>query len=268
MSEPKTYPVNESFETLLRSIVVVLLLHMSSTYIYALSDPLTPDKIRYVGKSNDPKHRLQNHRIPLALTKTHHRANWIRSLEGRKPVLRILATVSMAGWERHERAWITRLRNAGHDLVNTVRGGEGGATYGHLGRKHSEETKRRISEAKKGIKVGDKIREQMSVSARAAWDKKCTEQRKAMGAKVARARERNGTTNRGRTFSHSAETRLKMSQAAKARLRTAKGRLQLEMAAHTSAGLRRGVCNSAQAQRMKVCYAEGTILCHNPRKLI
>ena len=52
---------------------------METTYIYTLSDPRN-NLVRYVGKTSNPKMRLQNHMNRKHNERTHKR-NWIESLK-------------------------------------------------------------------------------------------------------------------------------------------------------------------------------------------
>ena len=56
------------------------------TFIYGLCDPET-NEIRYIGKSNQPKKRLQDHIYSCERTVT-HKNNWIKSLLNKKYELR------------------------------------------------------------------------------------------------------------------------------------------------------------------------------------
>ena len=78
------------------------------TYIYGLVDPET-DKMRYVGKSNNPKVRYHYH---LADKNTNpHKTAWIRGLSerGLKPKLVIIEETTQKQWEERERYWIKPL---------------------------------------------------------------------------------------------------------------------------------------------------------------
>lgn len=123
--------------------------------IYGLIDPRTKE-IRYVGKSDNPVKRLRRHLGKKNIQKSFHAARWLRSLVeiGLKPEIAILEVVSGGeNWEDRERHWIAYLRSEGCDLTNTSPGGEGGATYGRLGKKNSEEHKRNCSLARKGVSI-------------------------------------------------------------------------------------------------------------------
>lgn len=112
--------------------------------IYCLIDPRT-NKIRYVGKADDPDDRLKHH---LRERETTHKAKWIVSLKkrGLQPRLAILEEVRPGAWKEREQFWIAYLREQGCDLTNLTKGGDG-----TIGFRHSEKTKARLSEAKRGI---------------------------------------------------------------------------------------------------------------------
>jgi hypothetical protein len=94
------------------------------TYIYGLKDPNT-NEIRYIGKSDNPKARFQNH---MALSKAdvnRHKKHWISGLlaQGQKPLLVTLEKVSDKQWEDRERWWIQHGRASGWPLTNLADGG-------------------------------------------------------------------------------------------------------------------------------------------------
>jgi hypothetical protein len=114
------------------------------TYIYALKDPRT-DEVRYVGKTAHLRIRYNQHVNITQLKKRRrtHLSNWIFLLEslGLKPTLQILEETEKDNWVELERKWIKHFTN----LCNSTEGGEG-----LLGFKHSDDTKQRISQIKKG----------------------------------------------------------------------------------------------------------------------
>lgn len=95
-------------------------------YIYGLADPNTL-RIRYVGKSNNPKERLTGHLSERSLHTKNEKNAWLRSLleQGLRPVLIILQEITHGCWAEAERAWICILRMQGCKLTNTSDGGEG-----------------------------------------------------------------------------------------------------------------------------------------------
>lgn len=126
-----------------------------TTFLYALCQPLTGE-IRYIGKSDKPKDRLQKH-IHFALHKKpkFHTADWIRSLaaNGQKPQLLILGEVPSDSWEDWERSTIAAARACGMDLTNTTDGGDGssrGERNHNYGKKYSPERCAAMSAAGKG----------------------------------------------------------------------------------------------------------------------
>jgi len=118
---------------------------MPICHIYTLFDPAEPDRVGYVGKTiSKPVVRLQGH---IDDKKRSYKRSWIESIQklGRRPQIRVIESVESEDRNLHderERYWIGFYRAAGHPLTNLKDGGEGGAL--------SEDTKRRISESKKG----------------------------------------------------------------------------------------------------------------------
>jgi len=153
--------------------------------IYALIDPRVDDDImcvRYVGKSRCIIHRLSEHRYQAKIGTDTYLYHWYNKLlsEGVEPVLVVIRNVSKKLSGSWEKAYIKKFKSLGAKLVNLTAGGDG--SFGHV---MSDETKRKISEAKKGIKYTE-------------------EQKKRMGA-----------PKRGRKFSD--EHRRKLSEAGKGR---------------------------------------------------
>lgn len=126
---------------------------MDTTFIYGLNDPETGE-CRYVGKANDPHDRLfgTGGHIYDCKTKKHHCANWIRSLvtRGLVPHLEILQEVPKSEWKLWERVWIKASRKIGMNLTNSTDGGENPPS--HKGKKRSLETRKKLSESKRGEK--------------------------------------------------------------------------------------------------------------------
>lgn len=100
---------------------------MQTTFIYILKDPVT-NKVRYVGKSNNPRRRLTYHLDKTKDLGTHKR-NWINSLIT-KPILEIIKEVPKNEWQKYEKYYIDYYLSIGCDLVNWSDGGEG-LTYGN-----------------------------------------------------------------------------------------------------------------------------------------
>jgi len=99
------------------------------TFIYALYDPREPEEIRYIGKANNPRARLNSHiseslRIETPIWK----ADWIRTLisDGLKPEMKVLEEVSYdisIEWEDREVYYIAYYFSKGHRLENSTLGG-------------------------------------------------------------------------------------------------------------------------------------------------
>lgn len=128
--------------------------------VYALYDPRSPEVIRYVGKTKHcAQARLRSH---LKDTEHTHKARWLRKLacQGIEPALKVLEHAAPENLSAVECVWIEKLREAGHPLTNSTKGGESGpgAPPGNQyakGHKHSEETRARLSEAGKGRRLSE-----------------------------------------------------------------------------------------------------------------
>lgn len=142
-------------------------------YIYTLSNPVT-NEVKYIGQSINPTYRLSKHICDRKNTETHKGA-WIKSLFliGLKPKMEILDE-----FENKEAAcnaeiyWISQFKAWGFNLTNQTPGGDmpprlmGTANpanrpevkeklrRANIGKKHSEETKRKLGERNK---IGGKI---------------------------------------------------------------------------------------------------------------
>jgi hypothetical protein len=110
------------------------------------------NKIRYVGKAQDPAHRLNVHLYAAKTGKSQdnrsHKYNWIRELlrEDLAPELVVLESgLNDSIASERERYWIADLRQAGHRLTNHTDGGEG-----MLGAIFSPETRAKIGAALRG----------------------------------------------------------------------------------------------------------------------
>jgi len=116
---------------------------MEKTFIYTLTDPVT-NKIRYVGKADNPEKRYRNH-LNSRLNNT-YKEQWIFGLKklNQKPILEILDIVDKNEWVYWEQYWICQLKQWGFNLTNIGIGGEGGNC--------TPETRKKISDSKKGTK--------------------------------------------------------------------------------------------------------------------
>lgn len=93
------------------------------TFIYALAHPITKE-IRYIGKSNYPKRRLQEHHCEYRHKGNTHKKNWIKSLikEGLRAELVILEECDESNWQEREKFWISVYKER---LTNSNEGGAG-----------------------------------------------------------------------------------------------------------------------------------------------
>ncbi len=167
--------------------------------IYVLIDPLT-EEVRYVGWTTKPLYtRLRWH---LNCKGGVQRTRWIESLveRGLRPRIQVVQPVVQGMWGIAERYWIAYFRSIGCPLTNGTLGGEGSAghhvgtqTRAKIGSYHrgkvisaehkaivsaattlrwerwradgrftSEETRKKISTAKKGVPLTEAVRATMS----------------------------------------------------------------------------------------------------------
>jgi hypothetical protein len=115
--------------------------------IYTLSDPDT-NIVKYVGQTHRKslKQRLNEH-IYKSKISSYKISNWIKSLakNNKYPVIELLDEVPENDWVFWEIYWIEQIKTWGFDLKNTQVGGNAG----NLGRKASEETKKKMSISRK-----------------------------------------------------------------------------------------------------------------------
>ena len=117
-------------------------------YIYGLVDPLT-NQLRYVGKSVNPKSRLRRHIADRNINDS-YKDRWIRSLNEKslKPTLLIIDVVNKNEWVYWEQFYISYFKFIGFNMVNGAIGGDEPPST--KGRKHTEESKLKMSRSKKG----------------------------------------------------------------------------------------------------------------------
>jgi len=141
------------------------------TYIYCLKDPID-DKIKYIGKSDDPNSRLKEHIKKHKYTKT-FKNNWIKKLShyNLTPLIEIIDVVPFYEWGFWEKYWISQFKTWGFSLYNLTDGGDGG-NFGYLinskiseklkNRKFSDETIKKMSDSAKKRKLSEKGRKSIS----------------------------------------------------------------------------------------------------------
>lgn len=131
----------------------------NSAFIYTLSEPHTR-KVRYVGKTFNPKARFSEHIHRAKRGGKSHVYCWIRTvlLAGEYPIMDVIEVFhenEISDWEQAERFWIETLRFYGCHLTNLDSGGGSGrraslSTRMKIGayskkRVHSTETKAKIA---------------------------------------------------------------------------------------------------------------------------
>lgn len=137
-------------------------MNKSTTYIYALCNPIT-DEIRYIGKSNNPQKRLDfGHLKPRGKYGNKHLKNWISSLDkkGDKPKLTMIDEVFISEWEFWERHYISLYKSFGCNLLNICKGGW--QPPSRKGCKLNEHQKKAILKANTGIKRSKETKKKMS----------------------------------------------------------------------------------------------------------
>ena len=128
-------------------------------YIYILKDPLSGD-VKYCGKTNNIKVRLSGHLKDKRHNKEKYQ--WIFDIKskGLKPILEVIDIVDDDNWDFWEKYWISQLKTWGFNLFNKTDGGE----YSITGFRHTEETKKKISELQLGRTLNDEWRKNISIS--------------------------------------------------------------------------------------------------------
>lgn len=149
--------------------------------IYALLDPTT-DEIRYIGKTcRSLEYRLREHIYDcIRRPRSSHKVNWISNLisNNKIPKIKLLETIEFEYADTLERHWIEKLTNENVNLTNCTQGGEF-CTFGSklsediredmsikakirsigeknnmFGRKHRQDSKKKMSDKKIGIYDG------------------------------------------------------------------------------------------------------------------
>jgi len=179
--------------------------------IYGLTDP-TSGSVRYVGVTcQGVKERFRKHCSPSeARREGHtHKGRWLASLrsQGLSPGILTLE-VCGENWADRERHWIASFEN----LTNITEGGDG-----TVGRRQTEEAKARIANANRGRRHSAEELERMRAAHRDP-NRVYPKRPHKIGSSGVPHTEGTKAMLRGRVFS--AETRAKMSAAARARVRS------------------------------------------------
>jgi len=177
-------------------------------YIYGLIDPTTK-QLRYVGQTaQGPSYPTTHWKRKRKRERKDHCHCWVRSVlaSGMIPEIIILQEVEIENdLSEAEIFWIAYFKMIGCRLTNMTDGGEGtrGFASPAKGKKFSDEHKRKISDARKGIKP---------------WNKGCK-----TAASHADAYAKSGEKQRLRKGTFSDETRRKISEASSRRAPWNKG---------------------------------------------
>jgi len=94
-------------------------------FIYTLSDPIS-NEIKYIGKTKNPKDRLQRHMTPYSLKQSWQSKNkWLRYLKnnGLKPIMEVLDEGDENNIDDLEIYWIAQFKTWGFKLKNETNGG-------------------------------------------------------------------------------------------------------------------------------------------------
>ena len=132
-------------------------------YIYKLYDSSKTEEVRYVGKTvRKLDKRLTEHLRPAELKEKTHKNDWIKKVirEENKVMIKIIESVNIEDKKElnpYEVFYVKLFRDLGHKLTNATDGGDGGCNMNQetrdkiaksrIGKKHSEESKLKISES-------------------------------------------------------------------------------------------------------------------------
>lgn len=127
---------------------------MDSIFIYLLRDP-RDERVRYVGKTNNPKKRKVTHFSQSMLAHGAAKTRWVLELRslGLRPIFEIIETCTKETWRERERYWIAHYGGI-RELFNARLGGE-------LVPPRTSESYRVMAEKRRGIprpaSVGQKV---------------------------------------------------------------------------------------------------------------
>lgn len=121
---------------------------METVFIYILIDPIS-NQIRYVGKTTDIKRRIKRH-INERFLHNSYKDRWIRKLVDKNiyPEIEPIDEVPKDNWGYWEQFYISYFIFLGCSLTNGTSGGDEPPST--KGRKHTSESKLKMSIAKKG----------------------------------------------------------------------------------------------------------------------
>lgn len=119
---------------------------MKTTSIYLISDEI--GNIRYIGKSNNPRRRLNQH---INDSFNLHKYNWLQSIikRGYFPKIEVIDEVPIDEWEFWEVYWISQFKTWGFNLLNVSKGGS------DMSYVITEKSKVKMRKSKLGIKLSE-----------------------------------------------------------------------------------------------------------------
>lgn len=151
---------------------------MEKVAVYTLLDPRTK-AVRYVGKAQEPKERLEEHISQARNVKGQlcHRLAWLRQLAraNLRPLLRTVERCCETVWQERERFWIAEYRRRGADLVNATDGGDEVDGY-----KHTDKDRVKMSASHKPLAPEVEARRIKAVRAAITGRERTPEEREAI----------------------------------------------------------------------------------------
>lgn len=119
-------------------------------YCYVLSSSSSPTEYRYIGETNNLKYRLYTHLFAARKSKKRWALlNWITKHVNLGEKI-ILTPICVCDRDTYEITLIAKARELGWNILNIQ---DGGTTSGAMkNKKHSSETKQRMSLQRKGVK--------------------------------------------------------------------------------------------------------------------
>lgn len=144
-------------------------------YLYTLTDPIS-NIVRYVGYSRNPKRRFWEHLRDAKSGLKTHKSCWIKSLLDiqQLPIMKIIKVR-----EHHEDILIEEinlikdLKEKNIQLTNLTNGGDGRNGFKlpdnhpfficNIGRKMSDDSRKKLSDSRKGIAFSDEHKEKLSL---------------------------------------------------------------------------------------------------------
>lgn len=144
-------------------------------YLYTLKDPIT-NLVKYVGYSKRPKRRIWEHLRDAKMGSKTYKSCWIKSLLEiqQVPIMEIIKVC-----EHHEDILleeinlIKELKEKSIQLTNLTNGGDGRKGFKlpdnhpfficNLGRKMSDDSRKKLSESRKGMTFSEEHKEKLSL---------------------------------------------------------------------------------------------------------